>query len=164
MSHEEGAATDGGELIPAEPEPEDGRSLRSQDDQEPSPQQFIELERSRIDLENRRAEVVAKALETMDEQDKRYFEFVSERQRLEDKAERRRFVFVGSFATGVLVVVVVVTGLIMWMAFFGDDVQRAVAQALGKGGLFGLAGYAVVSGLMRLVRSLVPNRPGNPEG
>ena len=84
--------------------------------------------------------------------------------RLEDRAERRRFVFVCSFVAAVFVAVVVVTGLIMWMAFFGDDAQRAVAQTLGKGGLFGLAGYAVVSGLMRLVRSLVPNRPGNPGG
>ena len=164
MSHEEGAATDGGELIPAEPEPEDERSLRSQDDQEPSFHQLIELERSRLALENRRVEVAAKTLEISDEQDKRYFEFVSEGQRLRDRAERRRVVIVCFFLAAIFVAVVVVAGLIMWMAFFGDDAQRAVAQTLGKGGLFGLAGYAVVSGLMRLVRSLVPNRPGNPEG
>ena len=164
MSHEEGPAPDGGELIPAEPEPEDERSLRGQDDQEPSLQQFIELERSRVDRDNRQTEVNAKALEIAGEQDKRLFELTSERLRLEDRAERRRFVFVCFFVAAIFVAVVVVTGLIMWMAFFGDDAQRAVAQTLGKGGLFGLAGYAVVSGLMRLVRSLVPNRPGNPEG
>lgn len=164
MSHEEGPAPDGGELIPAEPEPEDERSLRGQDDQEPSLQQFIELERSRVDRDNRQTEVNAKALEIAGEQDKRLFELTSERLRLEDRAEQRRFVFVCSFVAAIFVAVVVVTGLIMWMAFFGDDAQRAVAQTLGKGGLFGLAGYAVVSGLMRLVRSLVPNRPGNPEG
>ena len=51
--------------------------------------------------------------------------------------------------------IVAVTGLTMWMAFFGDDVQRAVAQELGRNGLIGLAGFGVVSGLIRLVRSLL---------
>ena len=39
---------------------------------------------------------------------------------------------------------VAVIGLTMWMAFFGDDVQRAVAQELGRNGLIGLAGFGVV--------------------
>ena len=86
MSHEEGPAPDGGELIPAEPEPEDERSLRGQDDQKPSLQQFIELERSRVDRDNRQTGVNAKALEIAGEQDKRLFELTSERLRLEDRA------------------------------------------------------------------------------
>lgn len=156
MSHDEDTRADGGELIPAESGPEEERSLRSQNDQEPSlQQQLIELERSRIDRDNRRTEVQAKALEIANDQDKRLFEFTSERQRLEDKAEQRRFVLGWSFATGVFVVLAVIIGLTIWMAFFGDDEQRAVAQGLGKNGLVGLAGFGVVSGLVRLVRSLV---------
>ena len=158
MSHEEDTVADGGELVPAEPGPDEERSLSSQNDQEPSFQQLIELERSRIDRDNRRTEVLAKALEIADDQDQRQFEFASERQRLEDRAERRRFVLAWSLAVGSLVVVVVVTGLTIWMAFFGDDMQRAVAQELGKNGLVGLAGFGVVSGLVRLVRSLVRSR------
>lgn len=158
MSHDEDTRADGGDLIPAESGPEEERSLRSQEDQEPSLRQLIELERSRIDRDNRRTEVLAKALELANDQDKRQFEFASEGQRLEDKAEQRRFVFGGSFAAGVFVVLAVIIGLTIWMAFFGDDEQRAVAQGLGKNGLVGLAGFGVVSGLVRLVRSLVRAR------
>ena len=64
MSHDEDTRADGGELIPGEPGPEEGRSLRSQADREPSLQQLIELERRRIDRDNRRTEVQAKALES----------------------------------------------------------------------------------------------------
>ena len=155
MSHEEDTATDGGELSSAESGPEEERSIRSQDDQEPSFLQLIELERRRIDRDDRRTQLMAKALELADDQDKRQFEFASEQQRVADRAERRRFSLAWSLAVGVLAVVVVATGLTMWMAFFGDDVQRAVAQELGKNGLVGLAGFGVVSGLVRLVRSLV---------
>lgn len=80
MSHDEDTRADGGELIPAESGPEEERSLRSQNDQEPSlQQQLIELERSRIDRDDRRTEVQAKALEIANDQDKRLFEFTSER-------------------------------------------------------------------------------------
>ena len=155
MSHDEDARADGGELIPGEPGPEEERSLRIQDDQEPSLQQLIELERRRIDRDNRRTEVLAKALEIANDQDERLFEIASEKQRLEGKAEQRRFVFGWSFVAIVFVVLAVFIGLTIWMAFFGDDEQRAVAQGLGKTGLVGLAGFGVVSGLVRLVRSLM---------
>ena len=72
-----------------------------------------------------------------------------------DRSEERRFRLAWVLSIGVLVVMVAVIGLTMWMAFFGDDVQRAVAQELGRNGLIGLAGFGVVSGLIRLVRSLL---------
>lgn len=155
MNHGEDTATDGGELIPAEPVPEEERSIRSQDDQKPSFQELIELERRRIDRDNRRTLLAEKALELVDDQDKRQFEFASKQQQMEERSEGRRFRLVWSLSIGALVVIVAVTGLTMWMAFFGDDVQRAVAQELGRNGLVGLAGFGVVSGLIRLVRSLL---------
>ena len=155
MSHGGDTATDGGELIPAEPGPEEERSIRSQDDQKPSFQELIELERRRIDRDNRRTQLAEKALEFADDQDKRQFEYASKQQQMADRSEERRFRLARSLSIGALVVIVAVTGLTMWMAFFGDDVQRAVAQELGRNGLIGLAGFGVVSGLIRLVRSLL---------
>ena len=151
MNHGEDTATDGGELIPAEPGPEEERSIRSQDDL----QEFVELERRRIDRDNRRTQLQEKALEFANDQDKRGFEYASKQQQMADRSEERRFRLARSLSIGALVVIVAVTGLTMWMAFFGDDVQRAVAQELGRNGLIGLAGFGVVSGLIRLVRSLL---------
>ena len=151
MNHGEDTATDGGELIPAEPGPEEERSIRSQDDF----QELVELERRRIDRDNRRTQLAEKALELANDQDKRGFEYASKQQQMADRSEERRFRLAWSLSIGVLVVMVAVTGLTMWMAFFGDDVQRAVAQELGRNGLVGLAGFGVVSGLIRLVRSLL---------
>lgn len=151
MNHGEDTATDGGELIPAEPGPEEERSIRSQDDL----QELVELERRRIDRDNRRTQLQEKALEFANDQDKRGFEYASKQQQMADRSEERRFRLARSLSIGALVVIVAVTGLTMWMAFFGDDVQRAVAQVLGRNGLVGLAGFGVVSGLIRLVRSLL---------
>lgn len=69
MNHGEDTATDGGELIPAEPGPEEERSIRSQDDL----QELVELERRRIDRDNRRTQLQEKALELANDQDKRGF-------------------------------------------------------------------------------------------
>lgn len=155
MSHEEDTATDDVELIPAEPGPEEKRSIRGQDDQEPSFQQLIELERRRIDRDNRRTQLAEKTLKFADDQDKRQFEYASEQRQGEDRDEQRRFRLASFLSVGAFLVIAAVIGLTMWMAFFGDDVQRAAARELGKNGLIGLAGFGVLSGLIRLVRSLL---------
>ena len=155
MSHEEDTATDDVELIPAEPGPEEERSIRGQDDQDPSFQQLIELERRRIDRDNRRTQLAEKTLKFTDDQDKRQFEFASEQRQREDRDEQRRFRLASFLSVGAFLVIAAVIGLTMWMAFFGDDVQRAAARELGKNGLIGLAGFGVLSGLIRLVRSLL---------
>ena len=154
MSHDQEPPSEGGELIPAAPESDGKQGLQTQDEPE-AIQQLVELERSRIDRDNRRTEVIAKALELEDDRDKRHFEFASEGQRLEDRAGRQRFILAWSLAAGALAALFVMVGLMLWMAFFGDEMQRTMAQDLGKNGLIGLAGFGVVSGLVRLVRSLM---------
>lgn len=155
MSHGEDTATDGGELIPAESGAEEESSIRGQDDQEPSYQQLIELERRRIDRDNRRTQLAEKALELADDQDQRQFEYASEQRQREDRGEQRRFRLASFLSIGAFLVIAAVIGLTMWMAFFGDDVQRTTAQELGKTVLVGLAGFGVLSGLIRIVRSLL---------
>lgn len=155
MSHEKDTATKDGELIPAELGPGEKSSIRSQDDQEPSFQQLIELEKRRIDRDNRRTQLAEKTLEFADDQDKRQFEYASKQRQREDRSEQRRFRLASFLSVGSFLVIAVIIGLTMWMAFFGDDVQRIVARELGKNGLIGLAGFGVLSGLIRLVRSLL---------
>ena len=155
MSHEKDTATKDGELIPAELGPEEKRSVRSQDDQEPNFQQLIELEQRRIDRDNRRTQLAEKTLGFADDQDKRQFEYASKQRQREDRSEQRRFRLASFLSVGSFLVIAAIIGLTMWMAFFGDDAQRAAARELGKNGLIGLAGFGVLSGLIRLVRSLL---------
>lgn len=94
-----------------------------------------------------------KALDVVSAQDERQFQYASEtrdanlRQQTERQAFLRRVVWVFSAFSGLLVLA------ILGFAFFGDEDQRALAQAVGGYGLIGIAGFGVLTTVGRIIRS-----------
>lgn len=121
-------------------------------------QDLVELEQRRIERDNRRTDVLMKALELADVQDKRQFLFHSNNLEARKERERSRFAFVRSVTWAILAVGTGVVALLLMMAFFGTETQRSSAGAIVTNGLIGLAGWGIISGLFRLLRSIA-SRP-----
>ena len=94
-----------------------------------------------------------KALEVVDAQDKRQFEFATAtrdanlRQLADRQAFLRLVVWVFSGFFGVLTIA------ILGFAFFGDGAQRALAKAVGGYGLVGIAGFGVITTVGRVIKT-----------
>ena len=118
-------------------------------------QDLVELEQRRIDRDNRRTDVLMKALELADAQDKRQFLFHTNNLETRRESERTRFAFVRSVTWSTLAIGTGAAALLLAMAFFGSETQRAAASVVVRNGLIGLAGWGIVSGVFRLLRSIV---------
>ena len=94
-----------------------------------------------------------KALEVVDAQDQRQFEYASATRdaNLQQQGGReaflRRFSWVFSGLFGVLVLTV------LGFAFLGNEAQRALAQDLGGFALVGIAGFGVITTVGRVIRA-----------
>lgn len=121
-------------------------------------QELLETERARIEVgragierDNRRSQVMEKALEVHDAQDQRQFDYASAtrdanlQQQTERQAFLRRVVWVFSAFSGALVLAV------LGFAFLGNDGQRALAQEVGGYGLIGIAGFGVITTVGRVI-------------
>lgn len=119
----------------------------------PTIRELIDTERARIERDSRRSQVMEKALEVVDAQDKRQFDFATAtrdanlRQLADRQAFLRRVVWVFSGFFGVLTIA------ILGFAFFGNDAQRALAQAVGGYGLVGIAGFGVITTVGRVIKT-----------
>lgn len=114
---------------------------------------LIETERARIERDNRRSQVMEKALELADVQDKRQFEYASAtrdanlQQQTDRQAFLRRLVWVFSSFIGILVLAV------LGFAFLGNDTQRAFAQEVGGYAFIGIAGFGVITTVGRVIKA-----------
>ena len=111
-------------------------------------QQFFEAEKERTAVRRRQIDADL-------EGQRLYDQFETERARAREEAERQRFEFVRSLAWDLFALGVIIIGVLFLMAFFEDDKQRAVAETLGKNGLIGLAGFGILSGLVRIMSGLM---------
>lgn len=135
-------------------------SPESSDSTEPSQQlpapirQVLEVERLRLERDNRRTGVAEKAIELADTQDRRQHEYATAALEANVKIEVDRMAFQRRLAwVGVAVFAILVFGL-LGFALYGDDEQRAVAERFGGFGLIGLAGYGIFTTLAKVVKAL----------
>ena len=114
---------------------------------------LLDVERLRIERDNRRTSRDEKAFELVDAQNKREFEYASAtrdanlRLRSEQLTFLRRVVW-----AGVAFIAFLTLGLLAF-ALFGNDEQRDLVAKIAVPGLIGLAGYGVVTTLTRVVRA-----------
>ena len=116
--------------------------------------ELLELERRRVDSQDRRIDVARRAIEASDAADQRQYDYHVERLRRDDEARNRRhesgirllWTVVGS---GLLL-----TGLFFWMIFFGNDAQRTVALDILKTVGTGLGGFGIIWFLLHGIRQL----------
>lgn len=109
--------------------------------------QLIELERQRVDSNNRRTDVAVKAIAASDASDKRQYEYHVEKLRQGADERKGRHGSAVKFAWAVFALAVVSGAFVVGMLFFGNDSQRDAAEtllrtigtAVGGAGAFWLA-------------------------
>ena len=116
---------------------------------------LLELERKRIDSQDRRAAVARRAIEASDAADQRQYDYHVEKLRRDDEARTRRHdsgirLLWALFGAGLLL-----AGLFFWMIFFGDDAQRTVALDILETVGTGLGGFGIVWFLWNGIRRLL---------
>ncbi len=114
--------------------------------------ELIELEQGRIDRDNRRTDLDRRALELANAQDERQFQYHSKALEVGATGERERLNFARSVVWALLGVLVLAVGLLFYMAFLGNDVQRETAIRFATTVPVGLAGWAVITGLSKLLQ------------
>lgn len=91
--------------------------------------QLIELERQRVDSNNRRTDVAVKAIAASDASDKRQYEYHVEKLRRGSEERKARHGSAIKFVWAVFALAVVSGAFVVGMLFFGDGVVRSIEQA-----------------------------------
>ena len=109
---------------------------------------MVAVERAKIAVE-------AKAVEASNDQDKRMAEFHTHRIDLDDQADQRRTRLAGWTLLVILAIVAAPLVLILYMAFWGNEDQRQVANTILTTGGIAIAGYGVIQAVTRGVKALL---------
>lgn len=120
--------------------------------------ELARLEEARIDRDNRQSDIQEKALEISDAQDRRQAEFHYHRIQLEDNADKRRTRLIGRVLLGCFLVIAIPLALFLFMVFWGNAEQRDSAMGIIRTGSIALAGYGIITALVRASASIL-NRP-----
>jgi len=108
-----------------------------------------------LNVEHARTEIEARAIEANDAQDKRISEFHNRRIELDNAENHRRFVLTNRIFLGVFVVVAIPLGLLIYMVFWGDEVQREHAITILTTGGIAVGGYGVTTAFAGAVKGLL---------
>lgn len=119
---------------------------------------FLQIERERIDSQNRRTQVASQAGAASNDAVKRHLEFEMAKLAAEDSASKRKdnLARIVIFAFGSFVAVV--ASLFLYMAFFGNSAQSAIAIEILKVLAVGGGGYGLISGLAGFIRRLMQSK------
>ena len=114
----------------------------------------LDVEKQRIDRDNRRTAVTAKQLELEDAEAQRQFTYATQTRDAELALRRDQLKFVRKVIWVLLALGSVVLLVLLGLLTFGDDAQSATAAAVVKPLLIGLGGYGVITALARSVSAL----------
>lgn len=115
---------------------------------------MLDVERLRLERDNRRSGITGKSIELADTQDRRQFEYANKALDANLKLQEARLAFLRRLAwvcSGFFAILVV--GL-LGFAFYGNDAQRTLAERIVVSGLIGLAGYGVITTVTKVVKAL----------
>ncbi len=116
--------------------------------------QLIDLERQRIDSQNRRTDLMLTAIKAQDEADQRQHDFMTKELDARTAADIRRH----GMTRGVLMygglLLAAVLAVTFGMAFFGNDAQREIALEILKNGAIALGGAGVFKAALDAWRRL----------
>lgn len=117
--------------------------------------EFIDVQKQRIILDNRRTGLAEKALEVADAQDERKFQFASKTRDDNIALDKARLNRIGRIFWAVLGLTGVVVIAILGFFFLGNETQRAAAEALITPALIAIAGYGVIKTLVTALKGLI---------
>ena len=116
---------------------------------------FLEVQKQRINLDSRRADVLEKALEVADAQDKRKFEYASTTRDGNIALEKEKMKRMSVVVFAVLGLASVVVFAVLGFFLLGNEAQRAAAATLGTPAFIAIAGYGVLTTLVTAVKGLI---------
>lgn len=140
--------------VPAEDAPDASDGPPQQLPVEVAFRQVLDVERLRLERDNRRSGVAEKAIELADTQDRRHFEYANKTLDANMSIQEARMAFLRRLAwvsSGFFALLV--CGL-LGFAFYGNEVQRILAERIVVSGLIGLAGYGVITTVTKVVKAL----------
>ena len=115
---------------------------------------LIDVERSRLERDNRQLSLQEKGLELEDGQDRRHFEYATATFDANVRLQEERMMFLRRFSwVCVGFGAILVLGL-LGLAFYGNDGQRVLAERIVVLGLSGVAGYGVIAAITKAVKAL----------
>ncbi len=120
----------------------------------PALENVLEVERLRIDRDNRRTDLLEKTLELADAQDQRQYEFASRTRDDEVALEQQRLRFLQSLVWTLVAVSSGAVVSLLGLFIFGNEAQRTAIADVASPLLIGLAGWGVISTLTRAVKAL----------
>ena len=116
-------------------------------------QELVDVEKRRIERDNRRTSLWEKSIEALDAQDRRQFEYASSTRDANIGLRREQQAFLRRVTWAALAFVAFLTVVLLAFALFGGEQQRALAAKIVVPGLIGLAGYGVLTTLGRVVKA-----------
>ena len=115
----------------------------------------LDVERQRIDRDNRRTAIMEKQLEVEDAEAQRQFTYFTQTRDAEIALRQDQLKFVRKVIWTLLALGSVVVLSLLGLLIFGDDAQSMTVAAIVKPLLIGLAGYGVVTALARVFKALI---------
>ena len=116
---------------------------------------LLNVEKQRINRDNRRADVAEKALEVADAHDRRMFELASKSREDNVTLEREKLKRVSGVIGVLLGLAGVIVLAVLGFLFLGNETQRAAAAGIGSPALIAIAGYGVIKTLVTVVKGLI---------
>ena len=115
----------------------------------------VALARELVEIEKSKISVELKAIEASDGQDQRMAAFHTRRISLQDEADQRRVKLVRQTMLAIFVFLALLTALVFYMAFWGDESQREIAiTILARVGV-GIGGFGIIYGGIKGVQSIL---------
>ena len=130
--------------MPTPPDEQDKQVIR----------EVLDIERQRIDLDNRKTALANKAFDLQDAEYQRHFTYATETRNAHLQLQQGQLQFQRKVIWTLLGLMVVVVLGLLGLAAFGDDTQRETALSIATPLLIGLAGYGVITTLGRAFNSL----------
>ena len=116
-------------------------------------QELVDVERRRIERDNRRTSLWEKSIDALDAQDRRQFEYASTTRDANIGLRREQHAFLRRVTWAGVAFFAFLTVVLLAFALFGGEDQRALAATIAVPGLIGLAGYGVLTTLGRVVKA-----------
>ena len=118
-------------------------------------EEILDVEKRRVDRDNRRTALIERSFELADEKDRRQFEYATKAREDDMALRREQSLFFRRLVWALVGLGVVFFAALFVLVFFGTEEQRTTASVVATPALIAIAGYGVIATLTRAMKSIV---------
>ena len=118
-------------------------------------EEVLDVEKRRVERDNKRTALVERSFELADERDRRQFEYATKVHEDDMALRRQQSLFFRKLVWTLVGLGVVFFAALFLLVFFGTEEQRSTASTVATPALIAVAGYGVIATLTRAMKSLV---------